>query len=145
MLLCPHFDVQFPERGPFCPQCGGPIAWEQVAPPQPDAVRVVAEPEARRLDIEPPVVTPGYVGSGALRPEVVGKWGGAGLPVPENIAGVLAYATLIPAVIFLFVDPFRRSRFVRFHALQHILLWVAGLACVIAASVLWVGGEPNPP
>jgi len=145
MYLCPHCDVQLADQARFCSQCGGPIAWDQVAPPQTDAVEVIAEPEARRLDIESPVVTPGYVASAAVRPEVVAESGGDGLPVPENIAGVLAYATLIPAVIFLFVDPFRRSRFVRFHALQHILLWVAGLACSIAASVLWMVLQLIPP
>ena len=68
-----------------------------------------------------------------------------GLPVPENVAAVLSYITLVPAVIFLLVDPFRRSRFVRFHALQHILLGAAGLACALAATVLWMGLQLIPP
>jgi uncharacterized membrane protein len=45
--------------------------------------------------------------------------------LPENIAGVLAYF-VIPAVLFLFVQPFNRNRFVRFHSFQ----------CVITVGVL---------
>lgn len=44
---------------------------------------------------------------------------------PENIAGALAYVTFIPAMIFLLVEPYRRNRFVRFHSLQCLLLYLA--------------------
>ncbi len=43
----------------------------------------------------------------------------------ENIAGMLAYFTFIPAIIFLLVEPYRRNRFVRFHCLQCIFLAIA--------------------
>ncbi len=59
------------------------------------------------------------------------------LPMPENIAGVVGYITIIPAVVFLYLNPFRSNRFVRFHAYQHILLWVAGVGVAIVASLLW--------
>jgi len=55
--------------------------------------------------------------------------------LPENIAGALAYLTFVPAVVFLFVDPFRRNRFVRFHALQCLLCWVAGIALIIGLKL----------
>ena len=58
------------------------------------------------------------------------------LPIPENIAGVLAYITIIPAIIFLFLEPFKRNGYVRFHAFQHLFLWVAGFAIAIAAGML---------
>jgi uncharacterized membrane protein len=45
-----------------------------------------------------------------------------------NIFGALAYVTFIPAVIFLVVEPFKRDRFVRFHAFQSIFLVVAAIA-----------------
>jgi len=138
MLLCPHCDVQLPERALFCPQCGGAIARGEPAPQV--EVAPPAEPppveQARSVTPAPAAIYAADLPSHELT---------TALPVPENIAGVLSYLTLVPAVIFLFVDPFRRSRFVRFHALQHILLCVAGLACAIAASVLWMVLQLIPP
>jgi uncharacterized membrane protein len=43
----------------------------------------------------------------------------------DNAAGGLAYLTIIPAIVFLIIEPFKRSSFVRFHAWQSILFFVA--------------------
>jgi uncharacterized membrane protein len=43
----------------------------------------------------------------------------------DNVAGALAYVTFFPAVIFLIVAPYNRSRFVRFHSFQSIIFWIA--------------------
>ena len=40
------------------------------------------------------------------------------LPMAENVAGMLAYFTIIPAILFLLIEPFNSNRFVRFHAFQ---------------------------
>jgi uncharacterized membrane protein len=52
--------------------------------------------------------------------------------LPEVVAGALAYF-LVPAFIFLFVDPYRKNRFVRFHSFQCIGAWL--IAIVIAAAI----------
>jgi len=52
--------------------------------------------------------------------------------LPENIAGALAYF-LIPAIVFLLVEPYSRNRFVRFHSVQCIAVY---LAAVIVGAVL---------
>jgi len=49
---------------------------------------------------------------------------------------MLAYVTFIPAIIFLVMEPYNKSRFVRFHAFQSIFLTVALIAISIALSVL---------
>jgi uncharacterized membrane protein len=54
---------------------------------------------------------------------------------PENIAGALAYITVVPAIVFLLIDPYRRNRFVRFHSLQCLFLW---LALFLIAAVMRV-------
>ena len=46
--------------------------------------------------------------------------------LPENIAGALAYFTFVPAIDFLLVDPYRKNKFVRFHAVQCLLVWLVG-------------------
>ncbi|HWT66507.1 MAG TPA: hypothetical protein VN151_10380 [Terracidiphilus sp.] len=43
----------------------------------------------------------------------------------DNVAGTLAYLTIIPAIALLFLEPYRRNRLVRFHAWQCILLTAA--------------------
>ncbi len=52
--------------------------------------------------------------------------------LPENIAGALAYF-LIPAIVFLFVEPYSRNRFVRFHSFQCIAVY---FAAVIVGALL---------
>jgi uncharacterized membrane protein len=53
----------------------------------------------------------------------------------ETAAGVIAYITIIPAVIFLVMDPYNRSPFIRFHAWQSIFF---GIAVAIVHFVLGV-------
>ncbi len=43
----------------------------------------------------------------------------------DNAAAGIAYITLIPAIIFLIVAPFKNSSYVRFHAWQSIFFFVA--------------------
>ena len=54
----------------------------------------------------------------------------------DNAAGAIAYLTFIPAVIFLIVEPFKKSAFVRFHSWQCILLSVAAFVINIALSIV---------
>jgi uncharacterized membrane protein len=54
---------------------------------------------------------------------------------PENVAGALAYISPLPAIVFLLIDPYRRNRFVRFHSLQCLFLW---LALFLIAAVMRV-------
>jgi uncharacterized membrane protein len=46
----------------------------------------------------------------------------------DNVAGMLAYVTIIPAIIFLVMEPYNRNRFIRFHSFQ----------CLLFAGVLFV-------
>lgn len=54
----------------------------------------------------------------------------------DNVAGMLAYITIIPAIVFLLVAPYNKSRFVRFHSFQCIFLTVAWVALGIALSIV---------
>jgi uncharacterized membrane protein len=75
----------------------------------------------------------------------------------DNVAGMLAYFTFIPALIFLVMEPYKRSRFIRFHAWQSLLfnavwcaLWIAlriiahipffGWLTVLAWPLVMLGG-----
>jgi uncharacterized membrane protein len=53
----------------------------------------------------------------------------------DNVAGMLAYVTVIPAIIFLVMEPYNKSRFVRFHSFQSIFFCVALIALSIALSI----------
>ncbi|MGA7401815.1 MAG: zinc-ribbon domain-containing protein [Candidatus Sulfotelmatobacter sp.] len=57
--------------------------------------------------------------------------------LPQVVAGALAYCTFIPAIVFLLVEPYNKNRFVRFHSLQSIGLWLA--AGVIGAALRLAG------
>jgi uncharacterized membrane protein len=54
----------------------------------------------------------------------------------DNVVGMLCYITIIPAIIFLVMEPYNKSRFVRFHAFQNIFLHVAGLVLWIALIII---------
>ena len=54
----------------------------------------------------------------------------------DNVAGALAYITIIPAIVFLVLEPFNKKRFVRFHSFQCIFFHVAWIALWIALSII---------
>ena len=49
----------------------------------------------------------------------------------DNVAGMLAYITIIPSIIFLVIEPYNKNRFVRFHS------WQNGFRDA-AALVFWI-------
>ena len=54
----------------------------------------------------------------------------------DNAAGGLAYVTIIPAIVFLIVAPFKSSSYVRFHAWQSIFFFVAWAVVHILVEVV---------
>jgi len=55
----------------------------------------------------------------------------------SNIAAALAYVLgLVTGIIFLVLEPYKRDRFVRFHAMQSIFFCVAAIAFSIAWSIV---------
>lgn len=58
----------------------------------------------------------------------------------DNAAGALAYVTIIPAIIFLIVEPYNRNSYVRFHSWQSIFFCIAAFAIHIVLSLIPVIG-----
>jgi uncharacterized membrane protein len=54
----------------------------------------------------------------------------------DNAAGGLAYITIIPAIVFLILEPFKKSSYVRFHAWQSIFFYVAWAVVHILVTVV---------
>jgi uncharacterized membrane protein len=54
----------------------------------------------------------------------------------DNAASGLAYVTIIPAIIFLLLEPFNRNPLVRFHAWQSIFLAIAWIVVDVATLIL---------
>lgn len=92
----------------FCSNCGKPLPEGATTCP----VCASASPGATAT------ATTGLVAQGQV--------GG----LTENVAGALAYVTIIPSVLFLIIEPYNKNRFVRFHAFQNIFFSVAWI-------VLW--------
>ena len=49
----------------------------------------------------------------------------------DNVAGMLAYVTIVPAIVFLVLEPYNKNRFVRFHSFQNIFFYVAWIVIAI--------------
>ena len=58
----------------------------------------------------------------------------------DNAAGALAYVTIIPAIIFLVVEPYNKNSYVRFHSWQSIFLGIAVFAIDAVLSAIPVIG-----
>ena len=54
----------------------------------------------------------------------------------DNVAGALAYVTIIPAIVFLVLEPYKKNRFIRFHSFQCIFFAVAWTALWIVLSII---------
>jgi uncharacterized membrane protein len=64
-------------------------------------------------------------GRGAVNPASATT---AAAGMTDNVAGMLAYITIIPAIIFLVMEPYNKNRFIRFHSWQ----------CLFFAAALFV-------
>jgi len=110
MAFCSACGTQMADNAAFCPKCG----------------KAAGQPGAPSASPPPP---PSYGASAA-----------PATPMAENVAGMLAYFTVIPAIIFLLIEPYNRNRFVRFHAFQclftAVALIVVDIALIIVASIL---------
>jgi uncharacterized membrane protein len=53
----------------------------------------------------------------------------------DNVAGTLAYITIIPAIIFLVMEPYNRNRFIRFHSFQCLFFAAALFALHLALGI----------
>ena len=120
MRRCPQCAWPLPAEARYCSSCG--VAISQRGPEE-------AEPGTLPIAVEDPrsVVMP------LTNPAAASS--GEPLPIAENVAGVVAYITIFPAIVFLLLEPFKRNRFVRFHSLQHLLLWAAGVGIGMAAGL----------
>lgn len=124
MAFCPNCGTQVGEGAVFCPHCGKAVG-------QPNASGASAAPA--------PAPVTGYSNATSAAPAA---------PLAENIAGMLAYFTIIPAIVFLLLEPYNRNRFVRFHCFQclfavgalivlHIGLGIIGSFVPLLALPIW--------
>jgi uncharacterized membrane protein len=58
----------------------------------------------------------------------------------DSAAGAIAYITIIPAIIFLLVEPYNKKQFVRFHAWQCIFLFLGCIAVEIILGMIPIVG-----
>jgi uncharacterized membrane protein len=56
----------------------------------------------------------------------------------SNVAGALAYLTIIPAIIFLVADPYKNDKFVKFHAFQCLFLAASTFVLYIVVGIFSV-------
>ena len=115
MAFCANCGTQIADNIAFCPSCGK-------ATGQPTAGAAAAPQGA----VAQPAPQPAYANTAA-----------PAAPLAENIAGMLAYFTIIPAIVFLLIEPYNRNRFVRFHSFQ--CLFVAGALIVLHIALSIIG------
>ena len=72
------------------------------------------------------------VGGGAQAAPTQSGAGG----LADNVAGMLAYVTIVPAIIFLVIEPYSRNRVIRFHAFQSIFAWIAAIVIGMVLSTI---------
>jgi uncharacterized membrane protein len=98
----------------FCSACGGQIPEGAAVCPTCKAATAASAPA---VGVVPPV---------------------AGTGLADNVAGMLAYVTIIPAIMFLVMEPYNKNRFIRFHSFQCIFFSIALFAIWIALFILAV-------
>ncbi len=113
MAFCANCGTQLADNVTFCPSCGKAQGQAGAGP----AAAAQPAPQASQ--------PPAYANTPA-----------ASAPLAENVAGMLAYFTIIPAIVFLLVEPYNRNRFVRFHSFQ--CLFTAGALIVLHIALSFV-------
>jgi uncharacterized membrane protein len=119
-MQCPSCHNEVAPQATFCGFCGASISAAAAAPGG-------AAPAGYA-----PVGASGYAAPAAV-PAAPAAGG-----LSENAAAAISYITIIPAIIFLVMEPYNKMRLVKFHALQCIGLHVAWIAVWVATMILSV-------
>jgi uncharacterized membrane protein len=112
----------------FCSTCGAQIA-DGTTTCGACSARAGFTPVPNTIPAAAPAAAPAAGASGAMA---------------DNVAGMLAYITIIPAIIFLVMEPYNKRPFVRFHSFQNIFLNVAAIAVWIVIMILSVAASIVP-
>jgi uncharacterized membrane protein len=148
-MQCPACNNEVSPQATFCNHCGASLspaapspAFTEV-PPAPPAYAPPAYTPPAAGYAEVPAYTPpptnyapppGSVPPTAYPPQPPAAAGSSGLS--PNAAAALAYITIIPAIIFLVVEPYNKIPLVRFHSFQSIGLAVAWFAIWVCMMIL---------
>jgi uncharacterized membrane protein len=108
-VFCSKCGTQTADSAAFCPNCGAALG-------QSNPAASAAPP--------PPPPSANYNNPSA-----------SSAPLEENVAGALAYL-VIPAIVFLLIEPYNRNRFVRFHSFQCLFVLVALVVVDIALAII---------
>ena len=111
-MQCPACQNEVSPENAFCNHCGAPMA----------AATSQAAPAGAGATTPPPTYAVQTVAAGS--------------GLSENAAGAIAYLTIIPAIIFLIIEPYNRIPFVRFHSWQSIGLCVAAFVLQVIVSII---------
>ena len=120
-MQCPVCHNEVGPQTAFCNHCGASLA---------AAAPSAAPPETAYAP--PPTysqVPPGY----AAPPPA-----GASTGMSESAAAAISYITIIPAILFLVMEPYNKMPLVRFHSFQSIGLTVVYFAVWVALMVLQI-------
>ena len=132
-MQCPVCHNEVSPQNAFCNSCGAPLAAAGGA-----AASSTVPPPPNYTNVPPAysTVPPAYVAA----PPVATSTG-----LSENAAAAIAYLTIIPAIIFLVLEPYNKMPLVRFHSWQPIGLCVAAfvLQVVITFAELFTHFVPG--
>ena len=117
-IICPQCQAEMPDNVAFCPGCG-----RRMWVPGQEASKPAPQPPARLPAVSAPAATTS-VATISSQPK-------------DNLIAASAYITFLPASVFVLIEPFKRNRFIRFHAYQSIFLTVATILIAIAIRILY--------
>ena len=118
-MQCPSCHNEIASQATFCSFCGASLAGAPAGGPAAAPVGYA------------PVGASAYAASAA---PVAPAAGG----LSENAAAAISYITIIPAIIFLVLEPYNRMRLVKFHSIQCIALHVAWIAVWVGLTILHI-------
>jgi uncharacterized membrane protein len=131
-----------PDISEYCPACGRPV--REGHDPSSGPVRPVpiTAPPAPAPQASTAVVRPSPAASFPAKQDVEPTLQQPPVDWDDRIPGALAYLTFFPALVFLFIEPYQKRKFVRFHAVQSLLFWAAvaifALLGVLASMFGWL-------
>jgi uncharacterized membrane protein len=114
-MQCPSCHNEVAPQATFCGFCGASL--------QPQAAEAPAGAGAG--------YTPVAATTAAVTPVTTGAGG-----LSENAAAAISYLTVIPAIIFLILEPYNKMRLVRFHSVQSIALNVVAIILQVGLGIL---------